>query len=91
MLAHQASCLNLVTNAVIIWNTVYMVAVVEQLKQEGYPVHDSDLAHVWPTRYAHVNVYGKYHFNIEEARGDTAYGRCGSQDTGASVQNFSNS
>jgi len=69
VLAHQASCLNLVTNAVIIWNTVYMAAVVEQLKQEGYPVHDSDLAHVWPTRYAHVNVYGKYHFNIEEARG----------------------
>ena len=69
VLAHQASCLNLVTNAVIIWHTVYMAAVVEQLKQEGSPVHDSDLAHVWPTRYAHVNVYGKYHFNIEEARG----------------------
>ena len=68
-LTHQALCLNLVTNAVIVWNTVYMAAVVEQLKQEGYPVHDSDLAHVWPTRYAHVNVYGKYHFNIEEARG----------------------
>jgi TnpA family transposase len=69
VLAHQASCLNLATNAVIIWNTVYMAAVVEQLKQEGYPVQDSDLTHVWPTRYAHVNVYGKYHFNIEEARG----------------------
>jgi TnpA family transposase len=58
-LAHQALCLNLVTNAVIVWNTVYMAAVVEQLKQEGYPVQDSDLAHVWPTRYAHINVYGK--------------------------------
>jgi hypothetical protein len=58
-----------VTNAVIIWNTVYMAAVVEQLKQEGYPVQDSDLTHAWPTRYAHVNVYGKYHFNIEEACG----------------------
>lgn len=67
-LAHQASCLNLVTNAVIVWNTVYMAAVVEQLKQEGYPVQESDLAHVWPTRYAHINVYGKYHFNLDEAR-----------------------
>jgi TnpA family transposase len=66
-LTHQALCLNLVTNAVIVWNTVYMAAVVEQLKQEGYPVQDSDLAHVWPTRYAHINVYGKYHFNVEEA------------------------
>jgi TnpA family transposase len=66
-LAHQALCLNLVTNAVIVWNTVYMAAVVEQLKQEGVPVQDSDLAHIWPTRYAHINVYGKYHFNVEEA------------------------
>src|SRR5438309_1234026 len=57
---HQALCLNLVTNAVIVWKTVYMAAVIAQLKQEGYPVHDSDLAHVWPTRYAHLNVYGQY-------------------------------
>jgi TnpA family transposase len=68
-LTHQASCLNLVTNAVILWNTVYMTAAVEQLKQEGYPVDETDLAHVWPTRYAHINVHGKYHFNVEEARG----------------------
>ena len=40
----------------------------EQLRQEGYPVQDSDLAHIWPTRYAHINVYGKYHFNLDEAR-----------------------
>jgi len=64
---HQALCLNLVTHAVIVWNTVYMAAVVEQLKQEGSPVQESDLAHVWPTRYAHINVYGKYHFNVDEA------------------------
>ena len=44
-----------------------MAAVVEQLKQEGVRVQDSDLAHVWPTRYAHINMYGKYRFNVEEA------------------------
>jgi hypothetical protein len=66
-LTHQALYLNLVTNAVIVSNTVYMPAVMEQLKEEGYPVQDSDLAHVWPTRYAHLNVYGTYHFNVEEA------------------------
>ena len=31
-------------------------------------MQDSDLAHIWPTRYAHINVYGKYHFNLDEAR-----------------------
>ena len=66
-LTHQALCLNLVTNAVIVWNTVYMAAAVEQLKHEGVPMHDGDLAHVWPTRYAHINMYGKYRFNVEEA------------------------
>ena len=30
-LAHQASCLHPVTNAVMVWNTVYMAAAVEQL------------------------------------------------------------
>jgi TnpA family transposase len=67
-LVNQASCLNLVTNAVVLWNTVYMAEAVEQLKREGYPVNESDLAHIWPTRYEHVNVYGRYHFNVEEAR-----------------------
>ena len=67
-LVNQASCLNLVTNAVIVWNTVYMAAAVAQLKREGYPVNESDLAHIWPSRYEHIHVYGRYHFNIEEAR-----------------------
>jgi TnpA family transposase len=67
-LVNQASCLNLVTNAVILWNTVYMAEAVAQLKREGYPVNESDLAHIWPSRYEHINVYGRYHFNIEEAR-----------------------
>jgi TnpA family transposase len=70
-LTHQALCLNLVTNAVLVWPTVYMAAVVEQLKQEGVPVQDSDLAHVWPTRYAHINMYGKYHFNVVEVHSRT--------------------
>jgi hypothetical protein len=59
---------NLVTNAVILWNTAYMAEAVEQLKREGYPVNESELAHIWPTRYEHINVYGRYYFNIEEAQ-----------------------
>jgi TnpA family transposase len=62
---NQASCLNLVTNAVVLWNTVYMSAVLEQLKAEGYPVDDADVAHLWPARYGHINPYGKYRFNVD--------------------------
>lgn len=64
--ANQAWCLNLVTNAVIVWNTVYMAAVIEQLKREGYPVQEDDLKHLSPARYDHINPYGQYHFNVEE-------------------------
>jgi len=49
----------------MVWNTVYMAAVVEQLKQEGYPMQEQDLAHVWPTCHRHINTYGKCHFNVE--------------------------
>jgi TnpA family transposase len=64
--ANQASCLNLVTNAVVAWNTVYMPAAIEQLKAEGHTVNDEDVAHLSPARYAHLNPYGKYRFNVEE-------------------------
>ena len=65
-LANQARCLNLGTNAVMLWNPVYMAAAVEQLKQEGYPVQERDLAHVWPTRYEPGNISGNFPFNVEE-------------------------
>ena len=32
---NQVSCLDLVTNAVVLWNTVYMDAVLDQLRSDG--------------------------------------------------------
>jgi TnpA family transposase len=64
----QAQCLTLVTNAVITWNTVYMNAVIEQLRAEGFPVQDDDLAHLSPARYEHINPYGRYLFDLESER-----------------------
>lgn len=65
---NQALCLNVVTNAVGIWNTVYMQAVLDQLRAEGYPVAEEDLTHLSPARFEHVNPYGKDSFPIEQAR-----------------------
>lgn len=64
-LAHQVDCLNLLSNIVIYWNTLSMQRIVVQLKKQGYPVHDEDLKHIWPTRYRHINVYGTYQFDRE--------------------------
>ena len=66
--ANQAGCLKLLTNAVIVWNTVYMQAALDALRQEGYPVPEEDLAHLWPIRFAHIHRYGKYEFDLEAAR-----------------------
>jgi TnpA family transposase len=68
---NQAACLNLLTNAAIAWNTVYMQAAIEVLRKEGYPVQEADLVHLSPARFAHINRYGKYHFDVEAARART--------------------
>lgn len=60
--ANQASCLNLVTNAVVTWNTIYMTDALANLRANGHAVSDSDLVHLSPALYAHINRYGKYHF-----------------------------
>lgn len=66
-LLNQSHCLNLVVNAVIIWNTVYMQAVIEELRKENYAILEEDVKHLWPTRHNHINVHGKYHFDIDQA------------------------
>jgi len=63
---NQAACLNLVVNAVAVWNTVYLQAALDQLKSEGYEIDEDDVKHLSPARSEHINIYGKYYFNIEE-------------------------
>ena len=63
-LANQASCLNLVTNAVFAWNTVYMAAAIDQLQAENYSLSETDIVHLSPARHEHINPYGKYQFDV---------------------------
>ena len=63
---NQAGSLNLMTNAVVTWNTVYMQQAIKQLKAEGYEINEDDLKHLSPARHEHINPYGKYEFNVEE-------------------------
>ena len=54
-LRNQAGCLNLVTNAVVTWNTVYMAAVIDRLRAEGKTVNEEDIARLSPARYEHID------------------------------------
>lgn len=66
---HQAKSLNLVTNAVVLWNTVYMGRVIEQLQREGIKIDLADLEHISPARFDHINPYGKFKFEVNKLIG----------------------
>jgi TnpA family transposase len=65
-LANQSGCLTLVTNAIVFWNTVYIQAVLDFLKQEGFEVKPEDIPHLSPCRFEHINPYGKMSFDIAQ-------------------------
>ena len=59
---NKASCLSLLSNAVLVWNTVQMGAIVARLRAAGEKVPDEDLARMSPLAYAHVIPNGTYMF-----------------------------
>lgn len=66
MLKQQFACLNLVSNAVLIYNTVHITRIIEELRQEGMTILDEDIARIWPSRFAHINFIGRYYFAVED-------------------------
>ena len=67
--ADEPGPLNLVTNAIVTWNTVYMNAAVEQLRAEGRIDRNIELGHLSPALYGHINPYGKYRFGNRGSTG----------------------
>jgi TnpA family transposase len=57
---NKASCLSLLSNAVLVWNTVHITRIVHQLRAAGHEVRDEDLARVSPLMHAHVIANGSY-------------------------------
>jgi TnpA family transposase len=66
---NKASCLSLLSNAVLVWNTVHMTRIVDQLRADGHVVKDEDLARVSPLAHAHVIPNGSY-FQSPRRRAD---------------------
>jgi TnpA family transposase len=63
----QLGALGLVVNMIVLWNTIYMDAALAQLRAEGFPVLDGDVARLSPLGFAHVNMLGRYAFSLPEA------------------------
>lgn len=62
----QLSALGLVTNAVVLWNTMYIQKALDKLIQDGLVINDEDVARLSPLQYKHINVLGHYSFNLSE-------------------------
>ena len=63
----QLGALGLVVNMIVLWNTLYMQAAVEQLRAKGFLVLESDVAHLNPHVHDHINMLGRYSFAVPEA------------------------
>lgn len=61
----QALCLTVVTNAVVLFNTVYLQDALEALREEGHTVTDEQVLHLSPALLDHINIYGSLTFDVE--------------------------
>ena len=57
----QLGVLGLVTNAVVLWNTIYMQAAIDHLKHDS---KEADKARLSPLLHGHINVLGHYSFTL---------------------------
>jgi TnpA family transposase len=62
----QLGALGLVTNAVVLWNTLYMQAALDHLRQWQQEIREEDEKRLSPLLHGHVNVLGHYSFTLAE-------------------------
>jgi TnpA family transposase len=63
----QLGALGLVVNAIVLWNTLYMEAALQQVRAEGVSVASADVARLSPLVHQHINFQGRYSFALSEA------------------------
>lgn len=61
----RASALNIIINAISIWNTLHLTKAVEYQKRSG-SFNEELLHHMSPLGWEHINLLGEYHFNSEK-------------------------
>jgi hypothetical protein len=58
---HRASVLNILMNAITVWNTVYLIKSIEYLRERN-ELNEDLLSHVSPLNWEHINLYVHYSF-----------------------------
>ena len=62
----QLGALGLVVNVIILWNTRYTGATLDWLRELGEETATVDVARLSPLKHGHINVLGRYHFEVAE-------------------------
>jgi len=62
---HRASGLNLVTAAIVLWNTVYLSRAIEHLRGQGEVIDEALLSSLSPLGRNHINLTGDYVWSSE--------------------------
>ena len=50
----------------VLWNTLYLDAVLDQLRWEVYEVLSDDVSHLSPLGFEHINFLGRYEFTLAQ-------------------------
>ena len=59
---NKASCLSLLSNAVLVWNTKNLADIVDRIRASGEDVSDAELAQISPLACKHIIPNGTYSF-----------------------------
>ena len=60
---NKASCLSLLSNAILLYNTIHIGHILDQAKAAGQIFSPEAIAHVPPLLFEHVIVNGTYDFS----------------------------
>ena len=60
---NKASCLSLLSNAVVLWNTLQIERIVTDLRASGMPIRGEERVHVWPLQRRHITPNDAYFVN----------------------------
>ncbi|TXI95280.1 MAG: Tn3 family transposase [Burkholderiaceae bacterium] len=60
----QLNSLGLATNAIVLWNTVYMQAALDYLRSQGEVIKEEDEARLSPLGRKHINFLGHFSFSL---------------------------
>lgn len=62
----KASALNLIINAINIWNTLYLEKAINYKESIGEYIDYNLISHISPLGWEHINMLGEYTFNLNE-------------------------